>query len=506
MAAPGSLAPSDPYSPGHSLPGWGNIGDENRFLLLQLPGGQRSYGVERLVSFGYQYKSIPDLSLIPLWASETPAGGRKCFRMALHAESEFRFFSLSQLGKTLQKEHRDSPKGVPAEDDAGLKAEFVELNWLVDELLEVTKVLHAHHRGLGLTDPNNILYYYDPEGQVHLVLPDLFFQYEGAPPIPMRLTDRKGFQFLWSEPATEEFDAYAYHTKAFGPADDLRMLARMFAWVLTGEPRKELCQDQRYGAPCWPILRRAARAGSADPEVDPIDDVAVLQHCLRQDGHALDEHFKRPYQEGCRIRVKKSCPRLLRYLKVGGALLVLAIAAVGAFMIPGRFEGARLPPEPSRLCDCPADSPIQDVLKNRQEKLDSDFRRACPDSKEERVGLDFAGQSINQLFDNLQEQVGVIKEAHRVVTANNREPTEEESDCLQREAGRFLACLADQWEVLYAKFDDDTMPDPVGLCERFRDIYCEFNKLPFIESLEEPQWQREYEDTLTKVYGIELCP
>ena len=495
---PGSQTTSDDptFSPEDELPGWGHVGRPNRFVRIPT-ATLRSYGVKRTVSFGHRYvNTLPaGTLLLPSWSAETSGGS---FLMDVQASSRLQFSSLGVLARRLQKRHRDEGR-LTSETDGRLDSELSLLNWLCDRLLSVAVDLHANGCNLGLTDPDNILYYKDGDGDVRLVLPDLFFSYNGPPPYPTWMLDRGDFSFLW----TEEGDTDPFRLQPL-PTDnsrDIRLLARLFAWALTGEQRRKLEPDERYSALGWAVLRRAGLAGSNDPAA--ILDVTSLQAALRVPGYYLSDHFREPIRASVRDRQSGEPWNIWKPLRNTGVVAVLL--GGGLFLAsraPGLIPIPPPPPKPSWLCkECTGSSPLSKELRDRQEPLVTAFHQTYGYSPEDRSGLKVTSSVLEKQFANLEEQINALRIGAQSLDVAGQPATAAEEACLASEARRLRDGLGEQWNVLKLAAKKDTLPTPTEMYTRFRDLYVTLKKLPFVK-LEPSSWEQDYEQTLELVYGI----
>ncbi len=141
---------------------------------------------------------------------------------------------------------------------------LAELDAVADRLLEVAAKLHAAGWTLGLVQPGNVLLAANHEP--HLV--DLGFTWKGSfgPPPWDASPGRPAWLDApadWLSEVTavrRQFaDPSGTHFPRVEPAEDVRTLARLFAWLLTGQPRGEVVAPSRGPAPeLWALLAEAS--------------------------------------------------------------------------------------------------------------------------------------------------------------------------------------------------------------------------------------------------------
>lgn len=141
---------------------------------------------------------------------------------------------------------------------------LAELDGAADGLLAAAGKLHAAGWTLGLVNPANVAL--SASHEPHLV--DLGFTWKGsfgAPPWdaspgrPAWLDDSA--KWLSDIPAVRRqfADPSGVHFPRVEPVEDVRTLARLFAWLLTGKPTAEVVAPSRAPAPeLWTLLTEAS--------------------------------------------------------------------------------------------------------------------------------------------------------------------------------------------------------------------------------------------------------
>jgi hypothetical protein len=214
---PGVKVPAPPQ-PEEKL-AWGLVGSRNFRGLLSGDSGEN--GVIRIVEAGVTYTQPPDEACLRGWRRVTDNLQR--LEMAWPGDPRS-LGSLEVLGQDLGQNAATSP------DDPRLST----LDEVVKALLRITRVLHKNSSGLGLLNPRSILIV-PGKGGKDVILPDLGFTWKSGPFKPFWL-ESGDFRALWdSAPEVQQFSG-----AAFDPVSDIRTLARLFACILTGSPRREV--------------------------------------------------------------------------------------------------------------------------------------------------------------------------------------------------------------------------------------------------------------------------
>jgi hypothetical protein len=253
FAEPGT-SPGQQSEPADQDRPWGFVG---RTSWGELTGEAGEQGMVRIVEAGVVYLRPPPEAGLRQW-QETPSNPQR-FEMPWPADPS-RFPSLAQLAHDLG---RNPPHD---RDDPRLR----ELDEAVQRLLEITGRLHEHGSSLGLLHPQTILIV-PGSGARDLVLPDYGFVWKGGPFRPAWL-DREDYKILCDrDPESRQVVSRPAGEKgSLDCASDLCCLARLFAFVLTGTPMREvpdqppaLSRHQTHNLPAvhqvWEALDQASR-------------------------------------------------------------------------------------------------------------------------------------------------------------------------------------------------------------------------------------------------------
>ncbi len=196
--------------------------------------------------------------------SNTPAG--RLFEMPLADEVWSRAISLSEWRERLAALGPDPDPREPA---------AAEVDGFARRLLDLTEALHAHEWRLGLVDPTNLYVVQKPGVAPTLILLDLGFVWlpDGNPPWtdvlsrPTWLQKQAEFAAINPDPAACQQlsfpDAWKRHLPYVhathgnpvpdpGRLSDLKLVARLFAYLLTGTVGSVTLTPARNGA--WGIL------------------------------------------------------------------------------------------------------------------------------------------------------------------------------------------------------------------------------------------------------------
>ena len=150
---------------------------------------------------------------------------------------------------------------------SGASPLLAELDAVADRLLAGTGKLHAAGWTLGLIQPGNVLL--GAGHEPHLI--DLGFTWKGSfgPPPWDASPGRPAWLDApadWLSDVTavrRQFaDPSGAHFPRVEPVEDVRTLGRLFAWLLTGQPRGEVVAPSRGPAPeLWALLAEASAGG-----------------------------------------------------------------------------------------------------------------------------------------------------------------------------------------------------------------------------------------------------
>lgn len=245
--------------------------------LAALPGGT---GIARLVSGGVGYTPPP---VARAWRAVPAEPGR--FDLPWDADPAAAR-TLAALRADLDRAARGGL--LPDADHPLLR----ELDETAVALARTAAELHRAGWGLGLVQPDNVVTR-GPGGGRETVLLDLGFAWRGtfggppwddSPGRPEWLDPAGPFAWVWDQQPVRQ--QYAAPDSGFfpppDPVADVRAVARLVAWLLTGVPARDCAAGGRAGAaPVWGVL-----AAAADGRVPTADALAA-----RLRAAAPSEHF-----------------------------------------------------------------------------------------------------------------------------------------------------------------------------------------------------------------------
>ena len=506
-----------------AIPGWGWVGFSNTFI--EIPNAAEasvSSGVERECNPGETFSSPVaggqldtggEFSL-PLFCLFREEAGRTWLRMDLETDPPLGFSSLYKLSS-----HLRDPEAASRDDFDRLLSDLDHLFVLLSEAFEAVNQLGL---GVGLVDPKNVLYYFDREERMRLVLPDLFFWNQAVGDPPSFISSRSEFIGLWmdgdpSDPDTISFeserekidfvDRFLARSKN-DTSRDARTLARLIAWSVTGVCGSVGVAGSGRGGAIWPVLKRA-------------------------DGQSLEGEITSSLQLGHEIRgVAKSpssvirSPSLTKPRAAGGpklaskhlfmAVLVLLLAVLSPALA---YYVLDVPPPPTAplkyaVCEeCKATSKVHAVLRSEQVPLISGYLEVYGDDPfpQQAIGAvapkHLYGQAITQGL--LQKQAGLLKQQidvldrlHASLLASGG-PTKAEMGCLQKEAARIERAFGKHVHVLWVQTDPavNELPDPVALVAEAARLYKNLSSKTYFKSSGEHSWDQEFSE-LSQLTGV----
>jgi hypothetical protein len=228
----------------------------------------------------------------------------------------------------------------------------------VGRLCEVAAALHEQGRSLGILHPNNILLYLPaPGAEWQLVLPDVGFgwRWQGVGNVPawLKPTDPhvKPFLGLWDVDLQEwnkrickqQWADAPRPTEPWEAADDVRVLARIVYWVLTGRVSKNVALPND----AEPWSKSPALTGLAAALAEGNTDFGALQ--LRE---AMTSKGKRPsdFFTASHLPVEAAGPSFLARagrVVLWGLLLVAVLGGVAslAYVVPHLVPEAKVDPQ-----------------------------------------------------------------------------------------------------------------------------------------------------------------
>ena len=136
----------------------------------ELDASANSGSIVRSVQTGVGYSRALDPADMPFWIPTDGKNDRFKLRAAppIPAASgrPSTLTSLFTYGQNIR-----SSRGYLRPDDPRL----VEIEWLVARLLGLLEKLHAARRSIGMVHPFNVFWYALPNGERHMILPDVGF-------------------------------------------------------------------------------------------------------------------------------------------------------------------------------------------------------------------------------------------------------------------------------------------------------------------------------------------
>lgn len=483
------------------ISGWGYLAfGSGDFCRQSLPidglGNTQSFnGVKRKLTNYYAPRPLhiggDADSAIPEWyVVENGDGPLPTYFMPLPVADEFQFSNLYELAKSLRAQHVGKP--VEASIDGQPNPALAELDWLADKLLIATEAVHAAGRRLGQIDPRSILYYYDAHDRCRLALPDLPFDYTGPPAPQPEWKQRQDFMFLWRDSVDDRRTLVDFQKSPATPEQDVRTLARLFSWILTGN--EQIPEPRNREPAVWPVLRQAAAAPNGTSAIRKVSD---LQSQLLVQGSRLSDHFR---------------ARPLSDASAGRGILSVLVAAllIAAFVGAGVIFKDSIPippaPEPKYIhCpDCPGESAVARELRTSQTPLVTAFHAQYGYGPGDRAGRKVTGTIIRSQLENLTSQLSVLES---LVGPQSEPRTPAEQKCLETEIRRLRDALGMHWQVLYEFWQKDKPPNitaPDGDFARFRDYFIRFRMLPLNPQLEQAQWYAGCKYALEMEIGFSL--
>ncbi|OWK36461.1 hypothetical protein [Fimbriiglobus ruber] len=308
----GGQAAGVPVEPPGGL-AWGSVGFLHEAAELAAQPGTR--GVVRYVNADVRYAAPP---LPGGWRAAPGQPGR--YEMPWPGDPG-RARTLYHLRTDIE---RDAAAGTLR---SGASPRLTELDAVAGGLLDAADRLHAAGWTLGLFQPDNVLW--NPHVAGHdAQLVDLGFTWTGSvgpppwdasPGRPAWLTPRAGW--LSGVPAVRRqfADPAAAYFDPVPPVEDVRTLARLFAWLLTGQPRADVTAPSRSNAPAlWKLL--AAAASGRVPTADAFRQKLAAE--------PLSAHFTDPIVLAPPVRPPAPTGSVVKIL--AGLLFVAALGVGGA--------------------------------------------------------------------------------------------------------------------------------------------------------------------------------
>lgn len=285
--------------------------------LAAFPGDR---GIIRSVTDGVKYNAPP---IAAQWRPSPTDHG--LFEMPWDGEP-----ATARTLRTLRKDLEAAARAGQLRDRR--HALLRELDGVAAELATLAEQLHARGWSLGLLQPDNVVIR-DRGGDPEVIPVDLGFTWKGtigrppwdeSPGRPEWLEPTVQARWLWEhEPARQQFgDPKNGVFPPAGPESDIRLLGRLFAWLISGQASRDL---PRVGGPDGPPPTWAVVSDAAGGR---IPSAAELSERLRD--APLREYFAPMEMEKAPVRATASKGGSKLPLILGG-LLLLAAAGAGAW-------------------------------------------------------------------------------------------------------------------------------------------------------------------------------
>jgi hypothetical protein len=428
--------------------------------------------------------------------------------MDLDADAPLGFSSLYLLSNHLRE-----PEAANRDDFDRLLNDLDRLFVLLSEAFEAVNQLGV---GVGLVDPKNVLYYFDREERMRLVLPDLFFWNQAVGDPPSFVSSRSEFTGLWMDydPSVNRMPVFETEREQIDFVDrflaesksdtsrDARTLARLVAWSVTGVCGAVGAVSNGRSGAIWPVLKRA----DGESQEGEITSALELGHEIRGVTKSPSSVIRSPEplqrsQNTVEVRRNRLWPALFLLL-LAGLLPTLAYC----------FLDVPPPPEPPvkyAICEaCEATSKVHALLRSEQAPLIARFLEVYGDDpfSQEPTEVVFPkqlyGQAITQ--ELLQQQAELLAKQVKVLDklynrlCKSGKPRKAELACLQLEAERVERAFGTHVHVLGVQMDPDVneLSEPVVLVGEANEIYKELcSKKYFLPSGQRP-WYPKYSELL----------
>ena len=521
---------SKKFSLNESIPGWGWVGFSNTFV--EMPNAAEasvSAGIERECNPGEAFSSpVPGGQLntggefsLPLFSFFREEAGRTWLRMDLEADPPLGFSSLYELSS-----HLRHPDAASREDFDRLLSDLDHLFVLLSEAFDAVNQLGL---GVGLVDPKNVLYYFDRDERMRLVLPDLFFWNQSVGDPPRFISSRSEFIGLWmdndesasntllfeSERETIDFvDRFLEQSKS-DTSKDARTLARLIAWSVTGVCGSVGAASRGYAGEIWPVLKRAD-GGSLEGE---ITSSLQLGREIRGATKSPSSVIRLPSP----VTTRKSRTSGLSVKHLSLAVLVLLSAVLLPQMVDSLIEIPKPPPPPLKydVCkECEATSKVHEFLIGRQIPLIKKYREGYGDNPLSGPRDQINGQAVTEVLlqkqaDLLEKQIKVLDDLYTKLGESGG-PLKAEKDCLQKESERIAEAFGTHVLVLDAqtKGSSNELADPVARMKEAKSVYRNFAtvyrklfKEPHYPDWGEHLWDQKVQkafQNLLRITGVKL--
>lgn len=435
-------------------------------------------------------------------------GGLRKLKMVLPNDFDIsRLVSLASFAEQFWpgfKQQNTSPE---------LAKQLLILDTLAQILFGVAEFLHTNNRTIGLMDPANILFSDSPGAiqlsdhpgvskpkrnstasqqgteapelpasmppncaQIQIYLPDLFLDSDRqVTDIPPWISVRQQFAFLWSDAAHQNDQSEVPGSSIkmwldgqltkFSASRDMRLLARMFSWALTGKKIATIPNDIVLRGGCWDVFREILNGNQ--PAVLPAIGERIASNPLaEQHLPAGERHINVGDSSGLRFAVPT-------------VLLLLGIVA-GVWIFRNDIERLLIPQVPTSPivysgCEhCSPDSKLHDIFRNELEPsvvaFHAEDRYPVPGDSAPVVGLTRA--IIDEQETLLAKQTQVLATAQSAVGAEPSASPETEAACMESELRALLARIGQHFDFVAGRkiSDLDTEERIIGLLKNLQTI------------------------------------
>ena len=260
------------------------------------------------------------LTRLPIWVEGETAGGLRHLFMTLGESAvDQQLLSLAEFAPRLwsgsRRDHRVEP------------SDLLVLDTLAQILFVLASNLHSRGRTIGLLDPANVLFFFSEKAiqisemparsvgrrtrvsssheppdsgtsdapnfaAIQVLLPDLFLDCDpSVNDVPPWIKVRGDYRFLWDSsqsevdvPGAGEKLYLDSQVKRCSPDKDVRNLARMCAWALTGKKMNHVPEDIVLRGGCWDVIRSILIPGgqrailSATDVADSLAVTPLMEH------------------------------------------------------------------------------------------------------------------------------------------------------------------------------------------------------------------------------------
>jgi hypothetical protein len=343
---------------GQNATAWGPLTRPDREALRRLLPDVPSEAVLRTAEPGVTYTLTPGFAqVMPVWYDiAESATGQHRFVLLLPVDRQPILRDLSQLRKDLEAHHEQLNPNHPL---------LEELDWVVDQLLNVVRELHRYGQGIGLLEPGNVLWFVDREGKRRLVLPDVGFrwsQYGGVPDWVSGKVTRDGYQTepnpyrpLWGVGKPEDALRRGCNVR-----EDLLIVARLLDWLMNGGvAEKHFPDNNDTKHPVYLVLRGVHNGD--------ITDLDGFKSALETPGAGTSAYFLRGKEV---VKPKREPGRWKRPALIAALALLLMGAGGATFWYV--YTHTKAPPAPSpHYPELPGVSKLVPLL--------DEFEKAKPD-------------------------------------------------------------------------------------------------------------------------------